>query len=109
MPDRVDLGAAADRTLSALSGSLNTAGDAARNVGAAVRDRLRDSARAVERGGRTLRDDGVKSAATTAVQRARRHQKTLLGTIGAVAGGLLAVGAVRRVRRRNGSRWRWGR
>ena len=110
MPARVDFGAsaaaAADRTISTLSGSLNTAGDVARDAGAAVRDRLRDSARAIERRGHAIKNDGVKGAATAAAEGARRH-KRLLGTIGAVAGGLLAFGAVRRARSRNGFRWPW--
>ena len=100
MPSRVDIGAAADRTISTLSGSLSTAGDAARNAGAAVRDRLRDSARAIERGGRSLRQNGVRETAATAAQGARRHRKRLLGTLGAVASGLLAVGVMRRGFRR---------
>ena len=110
MAGRVDLGAAANRTISTLSESLTTAGDVARDAGAVVRDRLRDGARAIERGGRALRDNGVKSTATTAMQSAGRHKKTLLGTVGAVAGGLLALGVVRRARaRHNGSRWPWRR
>jgi hypothetical protein len=109
MPGRVDLGATAERTISTLSESLGAAGDAARDAGSAVRDRLRDSARAVERGGRALRNNGVRSAATAAAQRARRHRKTLLGVVGAVAGGLLALGALRRARARSGIRWPWRR
>ena len=113
MPGRVHLGAsaaaAADRTISTLSGSLNDAGDAARDAGAAVRDRFRDSARAIERGGRALKDNGVRGTATAAAQGARRHKKTVLGTVGAVAGGLFAFVLARRARARRGFRLPWRR
>ena len=89
---------AAERTLSTLSGSLDTAGEAAHTTGMAVRDRFRDSARALERGGRVLRTSGIGGAAAAAALSARRHRKALMGTAGAIAGGLLAFGLVRRVR-----------
>jgi hypothetical protein len=91
---------AAERALSTLSGSLDTAGDAARNAGAAMRDRLHDSARAIERRGRALRDTGVRGAVSAASQRVRRNKSRVLGAMGAIAGGIAALALVRRVRGR---------
>lgn len=89
---------AAEHTLSALSDSLDTAGAAARRSGLAVRDRFRDSARALERGGRVVRTSGIAGAVTASVLAFRRHKKALLGTAGALAGSVLALGLLRRVR-----------
>jgi len=89
---------AAEKTLATLSGSLDTAGEAAHSTGMAVRDRFRDSARALERGGNVLRTSGISGAAAAAALTARRHKKALIGTAGAIAGGLFALGLVRRVR-----------
>lgn len=96
MAGRVD--AATERALSTLSGSLDTAGDAARTAGSAVRDRLRDSARAIERGGRNLRTIGVKGAASAATRQVRENRNKVLGALGAVAGGIAAFALVRRAR-----------
>lgn len=96
MPGRVDT--AAERALTTLSGSLDAAGDAARSTGAAVRDRLRDSARALERGGRTLRTTGVRGAASAATHRVRDNRKKVLGALGALAGSIAAFALVRRAR-----------
>ena len=104
MPGRVEN--AAERALTTLSGSLDTAGNAARNAGAAVRDRLHDSALALERRGRTLRTMGVKDAARAATKRMRRNRSKVLGTVGAVAGGMAALALVRRVKGNGFRRWR---
>lgn len=98
MPGRVDN--AAERALSTLSGSLGAAGDAAWSAGATVRDRLRDSARALERGGRRLRTTGMKGAAAAATHRVRDNRNKVLGTLGALAGSLAVVALVRRARGR---------
>lgn len=90
-------GAAAADTLTTVSGALYGAAEAARRTGMAVRDRCRDSARAVSRGGELLR-----RRRTSPLHRARsavaRHRTAVVGAAGLFAAGLVAA----EVRRRNG-------
>ena len=59
-----------------VSHSLERMAEAAHASGLAVRDRARDSARALSRGERTLRREGFSGAAARTALRARRHLKT---------------------------------
>ena len=69
-----------------VSDSLARMAEAAHVSGLAVRDRARDSARALSRGERILRREGFSGAAARAALRARRHLKTA-----AVVGGSIVV------------------
>lgn len=82
-------------TLAVLSDSLETAAEGARATGNAVRDRGRDAARALARGERTLRRDGLPAATVRVGLLARRHA----GKIAAAGVGLLTFLAVRTLRK----------
>jgi len=75
-----------------VSDSLERMAEAAHVSGLAVRDRARDSARALSRGERTLRREGFSGAAARAALRARRHVKTAA----VIGGSIVAVVLLRR-------------
>lgn len=86
-------GEKAKRTASALawaSDSLEDIGEGVRETGLAVRDRARDSAKALSRGERILRDGGFPGASARIALRARNHAKS----IAVVAGTVLAAAVV---------------
>lgn len=86
--------------LSVMSRSLAAVADGAHAAGLSLRDRGRDTARALSRGERALRTTGLTGAAATAALCVRRNA----GRIALVGGGLLAAafvaGTIRLDRRR---------
>lgn len=86
-------GEKAKRTASAMawaSDSLEDIGEGVRQSGLAVRDRARDSAKALSRGERILREGGFPGASARIALRARKHATTMA----IVAGGVLAAAVV---------------
>lgn len=80
-------------TLASVSSSLETVAESARASGLAIRDRGRDAARALDRGERVLREDGLTGAAVHVGYHARRHAGKLAAAAGA---SLLALWALSR-------------
>ncbi|TVR61876.1 MAG: hypothetical protein EA422_12080 [Gemmatimonadales bacterium] len=83
------------QALAHLSDSLERAGQAAMNSGLAMRDRSRDTARAISRSERVLREQGLRGAAARAATHPGRGRfLTVVGTVvgAAVAGVVLLMG-----------------
>lgn len=96
-------GQAAAGALATVSGSLNRAGQVARRAGMAMRDGLRDSARAVDRGRSIFRSGGLSAAAAAFVRRVRRNKAAVVSAAGALTAGVLMLAISRRRRNEDDS------